>query len=237
MERMYPLFAILFILLLTACGGGESSNKIKAGKNTGDVKTAKIEEAIWATLSDEGETNFSIEFRNDEKTQTGIEHYKSYGAIPFQTYFVRSKSNWNYKGSTLDVYRHFEVKYYKISGDWTLDKARIFNSWLDKVQNPIKEQTILNLIKKDTWGTFGHSKAIIESITPVKDFYNGMPGIHNGQLYPGEYSSKQVKVVYDIVFEDKGHKKGRYEIKFGRGDVDQPWNRTVSYRRIHEEAL
>ncbi len=218
-------------ILLTSCGGQSGSSA------KGDVNVSEIEKAVLDALASEGETNFEIQFRDDEQTKSGTELYKGFGQVPFQTYFVRSKSNWKYKGETLDVYRHLEVKYYKLNGKWELDKARVFNSWLDNVQNPIEEESMITMIKKDPWGSFGHSKAQIEGITAVKDFYNGLPGVHNGQFYPTDYSSKQVKCVYDIVFNDKGRKKGRYEIKFGRGGVDQPWDRVVSYRRIKEDTI
>jgi hypothetical protein len=231
MKTLLFNLSVITLLFATACGGGSSQ------KTDGSVKFKQVEKDAIAVLSDEGETNFKVELRTDEKTKKGTEHYKSHGAIPFETYFVRTQSNWKYKGNTLDVYRHLEVKYYKIDGEWMLDRARVFNSWLDNVDNPIEETTMLALIKKDPWGTFGHQKAKIGSITLVTDFYNGMPGIQNGQFYPTDYSSKQVKCVYDIVFEDKERKKGRYEIKFGRGGVDQPWDRVVSYRKIKEETI
>jgi len=225
-----------FTIVLSGCGNKTKTDNTSASQSPGDINSAQIEKDVIASLADEGEDHFEVQFRTDEKTKTGTEIFGTYGPIPYQIYFVRSKSNWKYKGHILDVYRHLEVKYYKINGDWTLDKARVFNSWLDKVQNPINESTITTLIKSNTWQSFGHNNAEIESIALVSDFYN-MPGIENGILYPAEFSSKKVNCLVDIVFTDGAKKKGRYEIKFARDAVDQSWDKVISYRRVDEENL
>ncbi len=225
-----------FLLVTSGCGSKDKTGNESSSKSKGDVKLSQIEKDVIASLSDEGENNFKIQLRDDEQTKSGTEIYKSYGPIPYQVYFVRSQSEWKYKGRDLDVFRHLEVKYYKIDGEWILDKANVFNSWLSNVLNPINEETIDALIKDNTWQSFGHNNAEVESISPVKDFYT-MPGIKNGIFYPTEFSSKQVKCMIDIVFTDGQKKKGRYEISIARNGVDDSWNRIISYRKIDENAI
>jgi|GEM_PF-2804182 len=235
-----PFFlSVLSVLIFARCGGGnnaDSNATPQTAKSGGNVTWEQVTKDVINSLKNEGETNFGVVARDDEKTKTGTEHFGSYGLVPYETYFVRSKSDWQYKGATLDVYRHLEVTYHKLSNGWTLDKARVFNSWLDKVADPISEATIQQLVKSNTWQSFGHNNAEVESITLVNDFYT-MPGIENGILYPTEFSSKKVNCLVDIVFTDKEKKQGRYEIKCARDGVGQPWDKVISYRRIDEKQI